>query len=230
IKIETAIAELRTHEGLREADIVLLQEMDEVGTRRIADSLQLNFLYYPATINSTNQTFFGNAILSRWPLQNERKYVLPHPNPHNGGRRIAISAKIDLGNKTIRIYNIHSETIVLKGKKRLQQHAYLAQHLTENTDTDYLILGGDFNTFHKRDLRRSVALFESIGLQWCTPELGSTASALGGIIKKQFDHIFVKGFTPLGSGKNENSEVGDHLPIWTLLKIDNSIKVSPASE
>ena len=40
IKLEEAIEELQTSENLRDADIILLQEMDEVGTETIAQTLE----------------------------------------------------------------------------------------------------------------------------------------------------------------------------------------------
>lgn len=221
IKIDEAIQELRKTKVLQNADILLLQEMDERGTKAIADSLQYNYLYYPATINHNSQNLFGNAILSKWPLVDEKKWVLPHPNPHNDSRRIAIAATIVIDQKKIRVYNIHSETMVLKGAKRLQQHEYIADKIRQLDSVDHIILGGDFNTFHKRDLRRSVALFKSIGLQWANPNVPYTARALKGIIKKRFDHIFTKGFQNIDAGRNDLSVVGDHFPLWVTLEWSN---------
>ena len=45
-KIEEAILELETSENLRDADIIMLQEMDEVGTEAIAQALSYNCLLY----------------------------------------------------------------------------------------------------------------------------------------------------------------------------------------
>jgi endonuclease/exonuclease/phosphatase (EEP) superfamily protein YafD len=48
-EIESATALLRDDPDLRHADVILLQEMDAPGVRRIALELALEYVYYPAT-------------------------------------------------------------------------------------------------------------------------------------------------------------------------------------
>ena len=45
-EIEAAIAELQSSEELRQADVLMLQEMDETGTAQIARELGYNYGYY----------------------------------------------------------------------------------------------------------------------------------------------------------------------------------------
>ena len=47
-KIDEALAELNNVEKLKEADIILLQEMNEEGVDKMAKSLECNYVYYPA--------------------------------------------------------------------------------------------------------------------------------------------------------------------------------------
>ncbi len=218
IHIDAAIQELQETPELRNADLLLLQEMDETGVKRIADSLQYNYLYYPASINSISKNFFGNAILSKWPLSDEKKIILPHLHPQHRAPRIAVAATVVIDQKRVRVYCVHSETMLMRGKKRREQHRFLCDEIVNHQDFDYVILGGDFNTFHKRDIRRSIPIFESIGLEWTNAEVPFTATALKGILKKRYDHIFVKGFTPLSAGRNDGSEASDHYPLWVDLK------------
>ena len=48
--VELAIRELDELTNLKDADIILLQEMDEAGTEAIARALAYNFVYVPASI------------------------------------------------------------------------------------------------------------------------------------------------------------------------------------
>ncbi|HEX5809487.1 MAG TPA: endonuclease/exonuclease/phosphatase family protein, partial [Anaerolineales bacterium] len=75
--IEQAIVELKQLQSQKELDIILLQEMDEAGTRQIAQKLDLNYVYFPAAIEPTYDRDFGNAILSRWPIVEAKKVILP---------------------------------------------------------------------------------------------------------------------------------------------------------
>ena len=68
LRVDSAIALLERDSALRGADVVLLQEMDDAGTRRIAERLGLSYRYYQATFHLKYRRDVGNAILSRWPI------------------------------------------------------------------------------------------------------------------------------------------------------------------
>ena len=72
-RIDSAIVVLTTESALSQADIVLLQEMDARGTRRIAEALGMSYVYYPAIFRRRSGKDFGNAVLSRWPITADRK-------------------------------------------------------------------------------------------------------------------------------------------------------------
>src|SRR5258705_5512833 len=76
--IDRAINALQTRAPLPDADIVVLQEMDAEGTRRIADALGMSWVYYPAAVHPKLGHDFGNAVLSRWPIVADEKLMLPH--------------------------------------------------------------------------------------------------------------------------------------------------------
>ncbi|NOR90084.1 MAG: hypothetical protein GQ524_07495 [Anaerolineales bacterium] len=79
--IGLAIEELQE---LPKIDILLLQEVDEIETDRIARALKHNYVYYPASVHTKHDKNFGNAILSSWPIKESEKLILPHENPKNG--------------------------------------------------------------------------------------------------------------------------------------------------
>src|SRR5262245_34142500 len=110
-EIEGAIRLFHTTPGMRDPDFVMLQEMDEEGVRRIAAALSLaNSVYYPATVMRGRN--FGNAILSRWPLEDDAKLILPHLALFDESQRIAVRATARIGARRIRLYSVHLATMI----------------------------------------------------------------------------------------------------------------------
>ena len=66
-KIAEAIAALGRHPDLRDADVVVLQEMNAEGVAAVARALRMNSAYFPATREPGAGRDWGNAVLSPWP-------------------------------------------------------------------------------------------------------------------------------------------------------------------
>ena len=97
IAIDSAIALLRHDPALRGADVLLLQEMDEPGTLGSPGALGMQYVYYPATVHPVIQRDFGNAILSRWPIVEDEKIILPHHGWWRKTERAAVAATLQVG-------------------------------------------------------------------------------------------------------------------------------------
>ncbi len=93
--------------------------MDSEGVDRIAAALKLHWVYYPASIKMGRD--WGNAILSRWPLSEDRKLLLPHGDPYSNTRRIAVAAQADVGGRPVLVYSTHIATPSLGLGARLDQ-------------------------------------------------------------------------------------------------------------
>ncbi len=215
--IDRAIHELGEWPELQDADILLLQEMDDHGTKRIAQTLQYNYVYYPASVHPRYDKPFGNAILSKWPISVEAKIILPHTNPLRKQRRIAVSATISIGNDQIKVYNIHTETPLLSRSKRLDQVKTLIEYILDQNPLDYIIVGGDFNTAGRQEIESVTQLFNEIGLKRATKKAGATSKFFLTV-----DHIYIKGLHVIDTGKGKKSRVSDHFPVWVLLKKQDS--------
>lgn len=219
-KIEEAIAELGDSENLNNADIIFLQEMDEVGTEAIAKMLEYNYIYYPSNRN-IDGSLFGLSILSKWPIVDDEKIVLPHEKPLNGRKNIAVWAEIMIGDQMVDVYNIHAATFVLPKAKRRDQFRALITHLNgkEKAQTlDHVLIVGDFNTDKSNDIEYLVDIYEVEGFEWASEEVGPTYQTLSGLSKFTLDHMFVRGFDLIDAGKNEETKASDHLPLWMNLK------------
>ncbi|MEN8008658.1 MAG: endonuclease/exonuclease/phosphatase family protein, partial [Candidatus Krumholzibacteriota bacterium] len=148
-KLEQALADLRGDPRLRHPDILLLQEMDPAGVAFLADSLGMNYCYYPSYIHPHHGRFFGTAVLSPWTLS-EPKYIrLPYPNPLSDNRRTAVAVDVQIGKRVVRAVSVHMSTLVIDFEDRLDQMTIVRDSLA--SDTAPTIIGGDFNTGTHRE-------------------------------------------------------------------------------
>jgi endonuclease/exonuclease/phosphatase family metal-dependent hydrolase len=215
-EIEQAIQELMEIPELKEADILLLQEMDEEGVESIARALEYNYVYFPASVHSRHGRNFGNAILSKWPLANPTKLMLPHENPQNGQIRIATRAETTIGDKELLVYSVHTETAVLGSKKRYEQVQAIVDDIGD--ETTHVLVGGDFNTLTDGEIIELEEQFESIGL--VRASTGAEPTVEKGGVDFSLDHIFTKDGSVLGDGVWTESAASDHFPVWVRLILD----------
>ena len=210
---EQAAMALLENENLREADVLLLQEMDETAVSQIAQTLQLNYIYYPASVHSHHDKNFGNAILSPWPLSQPTKLILPHENPKNDQTRIAVRAVADVNGVPALIYSTHTETIWLSAPKRAAQIEAITDDIAANGD-DYaiVIVGGDFNSTTAVSIDNITTQFESVGLERVS--VGASPTIIIGGIDFTADHLFAKGITLIENGVEKEIEISDHFPVW----------------
>ncbi len=203
--IDQAIVLLSSDPDLRGADVLLLQEMDGPATQRIAQSLGMWYVYYPAIHHRRTKRDFGNAILSRWPVVDDAKLVLPHASRYAGTHRIATAATLEIGTSRVRVYSTHLGTAldIGSGRRRDQLRAILE----EAAGHPLVIIGGDLNDAGVGN----VAL--ETGFAWPT-QRGPKTTRFG-----RWDHIFLKGLTPPDSAASGTiggaGGISDHLPIWT---------------
>ncbi|MEO5826396.1 MAG: endonuclease/exonuclease/phosphatase family protein [Gemmatimonadales bacterium] len=210
--IDSALAVLGDP-ALRKADIVLLQEMDAIGTQRIAAVLGMGYVYYPAINARRTQRDFGNAILSRWPIEDDDKLILPHPARFDGSRRIAVAATIRTGNSRVRVYSTHFGTIadIGPGRRRDQLDAIMR----DAEPFDRVIIGGDMNSSSIGEHATAA------GYAWPTPTLRTARLGM------RYDHFFLRGLHIAGPdavGVIEDVRgSSDHRPIWARIVTGPSI-------
>ena len=111
-KTDEAIALIQADPGLAAADLFMLQEMDEASAAKIAKALGLHHVYYPATLHPKTDRNFGNALLSRWPIENDSKLILPHTSWQLRTQRIAVLGTVRIGEERVTVVTSHFGTIV----------------------------------------------------------------------------------------------------------------------
>lgn len=214
-EIDTAITELSKVEELQNADIILLQEMDEVGVKAMAQALKYNYVYFPASVHSHHDKNFGNAILSKWSLSDPVKLQLPHENPKNKQTRIATRAVAAIGDTQIPVYSLHTETLWLSGSKRSEQLDTLAADIGK--DSPYVIIGGDFNTLIGAGVENLTERFAQANLDRVSAGAEPTFSAGG--LDFTSDHIFTRGIIPIENGVWPDTQASDHFPVWVTVSL-----------
>jgi endonuclease/exonuclease/phosphatase family metal-dependent hydrolase len=233
VKIDEALGLLRDEPALRNPDLLCLQEMDSLGTGRIARALGLNYVYAPSGIHPKTKRDFGCALLSPWPLERPRKILLPHGARVTGLRRAAVSATLVRGGRRVLVYSIHLPSpLGISGGSREDQVATLAADVDSVTNArsgaakdsvsgpvDAVIVAGDFNS------KGICEDLEKAGFTWVTR--GAAASArltlLGvNLLHLHYDHVLVRGLTTAPGPDSlgviaDNRGVSDHQPIWIRL-------------
>ena len=106
-RVEQAVAALTRHPELRDADVVVMQEMNAPGVAAVAQALRMNSVYYPASQQAHGGPDWGNAILSRWPIEDGRKILLPHLSLGTQRGRIATVARVRRPTGAVRVYSVH---------------------------------------------------------------------------------------------------------------------------
>ncbi len=206
MQVDSAIVLLANDSALRDAGVILLQEMNEHATRRVAEALGLWYVYYPAIYHFRTRQLVGNAVLSRWPIVEDRKIILPHVARFAGIQRTATAATIRVGSQLVRVYSTHLGTPggTGGGARRNQLRAILA----DAARYQRVIIGGDMNDANVGKIARDM------GYDWPT-QRGPPTSLLGRI-----DHIFLKGLSPPDSAAAGavvgGAHISDHLPVWSV--------------
>jgi len=208
-KVDAAIEVLRTSPVLRDANVVLLQEMDGPGATRIARALGMSAVYYPAIHRRRTRRDFGNAVLSRCPLTDGARIVLPHRSRYAGTQRIATAATLRVGDRAVRVYSVHLGTVadVSGGQRRAQLDAVLR----DARRYPAAVVGGDMNT---SDLDASA---RESGFAWITQRNGRT-TRFG-----RWDHVLTHGLPvgdPPAAGVEPRGRVAsDHAAIWAIVHL-----------
>jgi endonuclease/exonuclease/phosphatase family metal-dependent hydrolase len=209
LRMDQAIAALRDHPKLRDADLITLQEMDAPGTDRVARALGLNYVYYPASLHPKYGRDVGNAVLTPWPIESSFKLPLPHRSRLLRQARAAVGAIVLVGDHRLRVYSVHlgSPFGASPGQRR-DQLAVVLCHAREGSGP--VVVAGDLNSSSLGNR------LEADGYSWLTRGVGATTRRFS------FDHVFVRGlpFKAAEAGvARDVKDASDHRPVWADLQM-----------
>ncbi len=130
--------------ALQELDVGRIRTQSNDQAKMIANFLQMGLHFHPAM--QIEEELYGDAILSRFPMQLAQANGLPRLSKHaHLEPRGALWVTIETGGNTIQIINTH---LGLNGKERLSQtKALLGEDWIGHPDCEEpIILCGDFNS------------------------------------------------------------------------------------
>jgi endonuclease/exonuclease/phosphatase family metal-dependent hydrolase len=229
----------RTHPELSRADVIALQEVvcdrrtetppNEIPTRssgalhrgssgRVEHSNQARVLAERLGFTSVclpgkrkGDRELGLALLSRYPLTEIERIVLPQERRAGDLPRIALGATLVIGTLRIRIYNMHVQALVPRELKIRQVEAVLQS--ARHQATPYRLILGDLNMLTRRDRRALERVLGEAGFSPALPEPTWTYRRFF-LIRMALDGIYVQNLRVLASGVLQDVTASDHRPIW----------------
>jgi endonuclease/exonuclease/phosphatase family metal-dependent hydrolase len=229
----------RTIKVIREskADLVGLQEVDRhFGERSgwldqpavLAEQLGMYVVYGPnleldpANSNSDIRGQYGNAILSRYPIDYYHNHPLPQVNVPGAWneRRGLLEAHVQIAGKTLRFFNTHLG--LSKEERSVQLNTVLNILQTNKADC---ILTGDFNT-EPEHVELDILLgslqdtYASANKGVHTGTFMVTDSDKTGIPVKCIDYIFCSSEIDVAAAEVHQTYISDHLPLIAELELD----------
>jgi endonuclease/exonuclease/phosphatase family metal-dependent hydrolase len=204
-RLEQIIQTLETNDELRDADVLLLQELDKKGVEELAQTLHYNYVLFPAAFHRGRQEEYGNAVLSKWPLRDGKKIVLPNSLPGWLEDRNAAKATTTVDGRDILLYSAHLDTLWMD-----PQGEFLGKEISQHPEM--AILGGDFNSWRSASIARLERALREAGMQRLAEGTGHTFSLLG--LPLTLDHIFTAEGLDYRAGVLRQTDASDHLPVW----------------
>jgi len=221
---------LRSDRALRDADLIMLEEVHRddrtgdwcSGACRLARQLGFHAVFAPGHDNGRGSD--GVAILSRAPITSAQVIELPYFDVHfNSGRRVALAATVNLGDRPITVYAVHLDNRLTAGDRRTQVMPVLLHAARQRTP---IIMAGDFNTnpftwiSHVLPIltttqdNRLEALVRQHGLSTPLEDSGPTSRFLG----MKLDAIYTRGFETVRFATSNAKEISDHLAVWAVMR------------
>ncbi|WP_212974265.1 endonuclease/exonuclease/phosphatase family protein [Bacillus sp. J14TS2] len=209
---------------MAEATIIGLQEVDRFFGERskfqdqslaLANQLGFHFAYganidEPPVNGQTENSQYGNAILSKYPIVDAENITLPTLDEEPRG---VLKAVLDVDGAFMHILNTH---LSLNEETRQQQIKKLIELIVDAKDP--VILMGDFNA--DADNEGIKSLLAETHLTDCLGEIEPNQTYPADAPTTRLDYIFTKGI------QNKQSYViqqegSDHLPIMTEINFNN---------
>ncbi len=221
-KIEELTEALATEDALAHAVVYSLQEVNRnhAGSgnrdmaRELARALKTNYAYAVELEHKSGGGERGLAILSRYPMSDVERFVLPVEGP-GGRRRISLGATIRLGpDKLLRVYDLHLETRI-SVKERGEQIQAILDHARKYADLPTVILG-DFNTFTNGATRRMNELMIAEGFQ-CPLAGDEKTFQQKFFLRLKLDWIWARNLKTEGADVEGDIVISDHRPLWVDL-------------
>jgi endonuclease/exonuclease/phosphatase family metal-dependent hydrolase len=189
--------------GLQEADAGRVPSLSVDEVLWLSRRLNMHSAYGPSW-GST----YGVAILSKYPIAEQRKYLLSSSDQ----QRACLEAKITVGGESLTFFSVH---LGLNAPERERQ---LDELLTYTADaTSPKILVGDFNAHpNSHEIGR---VLEQLDNSFAQAGTGSGYTSPAENPAETIDYIFVSSDIEVVSTEVISSLASDHLPVATRIQL-----------
>lgn len=227
---DKVIAGIRGDRELRDADLIILQEVHRKepaaapcsAACSLGEDLGFYSMYAPGHVQGDGTD--GVAIVSRAPILSSQVLELPAFNiGFNNSRRIALVATLLLDGEPVTVYAVHLTNRLTVGERERQMRPVL-EHARRQTTP--VIIAGDMNTVpftfvgnvvpipNRTQDTRLEELVRAYGFD--TPCAGSGATFRK--MRMKLDAIYTRGFKTHHYATAQASGVSDHLALWAILE------------
>lgn len=216
--IDQVLDAIQKDQPLSDAHVLLLQEVNrdhaESANRNVglelARRLKMHYAYAVEMEYQQGGGERGLAILSRFPMQETRRLLLPVEGP-GGRRRIALGTTLQLGQARLRLYNLHLETRISSDQRAQQIQAILKD--AREFQSLPTVIAGDFNTITSRAVTKMFQVLEGAG--FATPLSGDKITFRRAfLVRMVLDWIWGRDVSFEEAAVESKIRVSDHRPLW----------------
>ena len=200
--------------GLNEVDFAIKRSGFKNQVSYLAKSLNMNYAFGASVKRLTGS--YGNAILSKYPINNVENYILPGLDGDNIEARSLLIAEIEMpNNKKQEPFYIISTHLSLNKSERSEQIRWIDNFLSNLTGS--YILMGDFNTgmeeiiYTIKDIKETpVRLIPLLNGVKTFPTVNPS---------QEIDLYFSASPLEVVKGYSIESNASDHLPVYLELNL-----------
>ncbi|MDQ6653999.1 MAG: hypothetical protein M3Y84_14820 [Acidobacteriota bacterium] len=209
------------------ASIIGLQEVDRHKARTgnqntvkfLAEELGMYYAWAaPPAAKSETEEETGVVLLSFYPLTDVHRIVLPYEGPGRR-RRVAVGATLRIGQTSLRVYSVHSDSRIPIDQKLVQMKAPL-NHLAHYRKEMPAIVVGDLNTWEREAVAKTFKLFTTESFH--TPfddQPTFFRKVLFVSVDLKLDWIWLRNLDDTSYGINRKIGLSDHWPLWLVMRM-----------
>ncbi|WP_254876744.1 endonuclease/exonuclease/phosphatase family protein [Verrucosispora sp. NA02020] len=202
--------------AVRGADVVALSEVDRGWLLNgghdtlhlLSDRLGLPYVFAPAA-----DALWGDAVLSRWPVDRARTRVLPAVGAPTGAQALGVTVDFSEG---VRLAVVSTHLQPPPGADPVVQARAVAEFATGYADGLPLVVAGDFNT---EPGDPAFAAFTGAGLVDAFAAARPLATSPADDPRQQIDHVFVSPDLVASDAVATPGTASDHLPVAVTLTL-----------
>lgn len=228
---DVVIRGVRSDATLRDADLILLQEVHRVepssdpcsAACALGKELHMYTHYAPGHVQGDGTD--GVAILSHAPILSSEVLELPDIDVHvNSGRRVALAATILVDGIPVTVYAVHLTNRLTVAERLRQMRPVLEHAKAVNTP---VIMAGDFNTSPYTWIGGLIpipigtqddhleSMVRAYGLETPVASVDHTSR----FMNMKLDAIYTRGFATYAFATSEAASVSDHLALWANMEL-----------